>query len=211
MKKTLLTLMLASMLAFTTNSQTLQNTYWRMYDINNALQAYVYLGQDTFYVSPDNVIYDSIATFTTVGNLFTIIDMPFWQCPQSDTGRYTFLIQADTLRFTTISDPCMSRNSVLAFGYLVQLPTGIEDLNSISTAIVYPNPSADGIFNVMFNDYGSLPERIYVLNVDGRKILDETVSSGAINHIINLQSFSSGIYFLVMENEKGKKVMKLVR
>ena len=203
--------MLASMLAFTARAQVLQNTYWRMYDITNVFQAYVRLGQDTFYVSSDNIQYDSIATFTTSGNLFTIIDMPFWQCPTTDTGRYTFLIQADTLRFATISDACMVRNSVLAFYYFVQLPTAIEDLNPISTAIIYPNPSADGIFNLMFNGNGNMPNKIYVMNVDGRKIMDENISSGALNRIINLQSFASGIYFLVMENETGRRVSKLVR
>ncbi|HLG34776.1 MAG TPA: T9SS type A sorting domain-containing protein [Bacteroidia bacterium] len=90
--------------------------------------------------------------------------------------------------------------------------TGISDVAADDNSpAVSPNPSADGIFNLMFNGKGNMPNKIYVLNVDGRKILDENIASGATNHTINLQSHTSGIYFLVMENEKGRRVMKVVR
>jgi hypothetical protein len=84
-------------------------------------------------------------------------------------------------------------------------------LNGISGAIISPNPSADGIFNLTFNENGTMPEKIYVLNVDGRKIMDVRAENFPPQRVINLQSCASGIYFLVMENENGRRVMKLVR
>ncbi|MBK5285851.1 MAG: T9SS type A sorting domain-containing protein [Bacteroidia bacterium] len=211
MKKTLLMLMLASMLAFTARAQVLQNTWWRSYTLTNVASEYWHFGQDTIGQSITGNGEIKISTYTTNSNLFTIIDLPFNWCPVTDTGKYNFLIQSDTLRFNIISDPCNYRQGVFSFYYFVRSYLGIEDLNSISTATIYPNPSTDGIFNLKFNDYNNLPQRIYVMSADGRKIMKETFSTAATNHTLNLQPFASGIYFLVMENEKGSRVVKLVK
>lgn len=218
MKKTLLILMLASMLAMTARGQMLQNTWWRMYNFSNIPFDYVHFGQDTFSFSTNNIAYFYAATYTTNGNLFEITNTTFWNCALSDTGNYSFTIQNDTLLFSFISDTCVTRHIVLLSYYFVRLVTGAEDLNPISTATISPNPSADGIFNLMFNENGAMPNKIYVMAADGRKILDVGAenflplhSRIPTNRIINLQSRASGIYFLVMENEKGRKVYKLVR
>ena len=97
--------------------------------------------------------------------------------------------------------------------------TGIDDAGADNNSLfVSPNPSADGIFNLTFTGNGSLPKRIYVLSADGRKIMDvgaihesPVQSSAEINFTINLQSCASGIYFLVFDNEKERRVFKLVR
>jgi hypothetical protein len=218
MKKTLFTLMLASMLAFTARGQVLQGTLWRAYNWNNVPDLYWYFAQDTLYVSYDNVSFFDSTVFTTVGSLFTIEVMNFFSCVQPYTGTYNFLITGDTLRFTVINDLCFQRLSYFNLHYFLRITTGIEDINPISPANISPNPSADGIFNLSFNDVRAihespqrLPKRIYVLSADGRKIMEEMFSSAATNHIINLQSCASGIYFLVMENDLGRKVSKLIR
>ena len=88
------------------------------------------------------------------------------------------------------------------------IPVASADVNSPS---VSPNPSADGIFNVSFGKNENMFKRIYIIGTDGKKIMVENISSAAINHIINLQSYAEGIYFLVMEGAKGRRVLKLVR
>jgi len=218
MKKALLTVMLASMLALTARAQVLENTLWRAYDFSNTPSWYWHFTQDSLFYGADTISYVYVANYTTFGTFFVITNATLWFCFQSDTGTYNFYILADTLRFLIDNDLCGDRIVYLTTHYFVRLPTGIEDINSISTASIYPNPSADGIFNITFHGNGSMPERIYVLNVDGRKIMDvgaihesPVQSSAEINFTINLQSCASGIYFLVMENEKGRRVSKLVR
>ncbi len=203
--------MLATMLAFTARGQVLQNTLWREYTLTNIPSLYWYFGQDTIFKSVDNISFNHISIYTTISNLITIIDPPFNDCPVTDTGIYNFLVQSDTLRFSFISDPCNYRQSVFSLHYFLQLTTGITNINPISTANISPNPSPEGIFNVSFNGNNKLPKRIYVLSADGRKILEENYSSAATNHIIHLQSCAPGIYFLVMENDLGRKVAKLVK
>lgn len=108
----------------------------------------------------------------------------------------------------------------------VTCTTGIEGVSANEDApSVYPNPSANGIFNVTFGDVRAihespqqLPKRVYIVDTKGKRIMD--VSVGAIHespvhespvHVINLQSCASGVYFLITEGEKGRRVTKLVR
>lgn len=211
MKKTLLMLMLASMLAMSAHSQTLQNTYWHAYNVNNTPGLYFYFGQDTISVGFNNSSYSIEHLYATNGNTFTIEDYPSPNCGMNYIGSYTFMFTPDTLWFTVISDTCSMRQNYFSYHYFLQLNTGTEELNGFSGATISPNPSADGIFNLMFNENGTMPNKIYVMAADGRKILDENILSGATNHTINIQSRASGIYFLVTENEKGRRVYKLVR
>ena len=218
MKKTLLMLMLASMLAFTASAQLLQDAYWRAYDASDVPQGYMHitpntlsLAMGTISFSTDNITFIDAETYSECCLAIGITDINPTPCGVNYTGIYTYTYLGDTLKFTLNTDSCSSRNSYFTTLYFLPTLAGIEDINSISTATIYPNPSADGIFNLMLTGNGNMPNKIYVLNVDGRKIMDETFSSAATNHSINLQSCASGIYFLVMENEKGRRVAKLVR
>ena len=211
MKKTLLILMVASMIAITARGQVLQNTWWRSYWYTNGASYLWHFGQDTLFFNSD--VYSNFpkATYTNNSNLFTIAYLDTTFCSFSDTGNYSFTILGDTLRFGIVSEPCYWRGFYFTYNYFVRIYVGISDINPISTATISPNPSADGIFNLMFTGNGNLPQKIYVMSADGRKIMDETFSSAAPNHTINLQSCAAGIYFLVLENEKGRRVAKLVR
>ena len=211
MKKTLLMLMLASMLALAARGQVLQNTWWRSYWYTNGASYYWYFGQDTLFNSSDNIWYTDIAVFTNNGNLFTTAYLDTALCSFSDTGNYSFTILGDTLRFGIVSELCYWRGFYFTNNYFVRNYVGIENITPISPATISPNPSADGIFNLTFSDYNNMPQKIYVLNVDGRKIKEENFSGLEKNHTINLQSRATGIYFLVIETENGRRVYKLMR
>lgn len=122
-------------------SQTLYNTKWSVYDTSSTFLVYFNFGTDTLSYSTDNVSYTNIATFSVSSNNFTIVDLSAATCPLSDTGRYTFLIQSDTLKYTLISDLCTSRSETFVTFHWVALLTGTETANQLSKNIfVYPNP-----------------------------------------------------------------------
>lgn len=211
MKKTFLMLMLALVLAFTARAQVLQNSWWRAYTANDSAVEFWRFGQDTLSFSYDDVTYNNKSVFSINDSLFTITDFDWSPCITYDSGVYIFSIQADTLRLTYIFDGCIYRSLYLMYHYFTRLYAGTENNTPFSSATIYPNPSADGIFNLKFTDYSNLPTRIYVLSADGRKIKEENSTGASTNHSINLQSSASGVYFLVMEGEKGRRVLKLVR
>lgn len=94
---------------------------------------------------------------------------------------------------------------------IVTCSVGIDEAANENFPTISPNPSVDGIFNLTFSKNENMEKRVYVVTTDGKKITDENISSLATNHVINLQSYAEGIYFLVMEGTKERRVMKLVR
>jgi len=62
--------------------------------------------------------------YTTEGNLFLLkdsINYPLPVCNLSDTGRYHFEINRDTLRFKAINDPCERRSGALQLERFVRI------------------------------------------------------------------------------------------
>ena len=212
MKKNLITLALVLMAMIPARAQQLQNTYWTIYTPTNVLAGYFYFCCDTLSESPDNITYTQVTTYVENGNLFTIIDLPGSPggCPITDSGRYTFSILSDTLYFILISDPCAGRSYVLLNYHFVRLLTGIENV-SFNSDQLYPNPSPDGIFNLSFTNNSDGFDKIIVSTAQGKKVSEENIPRGERNHSINLQNLSSGVYFLMLENNKERKVFKIVK
>ncbi|MBX3257867.1 MAG: hypothetical protein KF862_27300 [Chitinophagaceae bacterium] len=62
--------------------------------------------------------------YTTEGNLFLLkdsVNYPLPVCNLSDTGRYHFEINMDTLRFKAIDDPCERRAGALQLERFVRV------------------------------------------------------------------------------------------
>ncbi len=88
--------------------------------------------------------------------------------------------------------------------------TGTHNLFSKIGIVVYPNPS-NGLFNVVLDDLsGHVGLNVYDLY--GREVLSQrlTVSSHTI-HTIDLSSFATGVYTLLVSNLKSITTQKLVK
>lgn len=126
-------------------------------------------------------------------------------------------INATTFGFVMQLDTCAGTYNYVCTPHgftgviIVTCTIGIDEAANENSPTVSPNPSVDGIFNLTFSKNKNMVKRIYITGTDGKKIMDENILSVAINHTINLQSYAEGIYFLVIENENGRSVMKLVR
>ncbi|WP_347173070.1 T9SS type A sorting domain-containing protein [Polaribacter uvawellassae] len=68
---------------------------------------------------------------------------------------------------------------------------------------IYPNPVKDN-FTISFSNENSLKKAV-IYNQQGKKILESK------NKEINISTFSTGIYFLELETEKGKITKKLIK
>ncbi len=69
-----------------------------------------------------------------------------------------------------------------------------------------PNPST-GVFNVYF-DNNSQEKSVHLFNELGQLILEKT--TGEQHFIIDMASFSKGVYFAEFSTPQGKVVRKLV-
>ena len=80
--------------------------------------------------------------------------------------------------------------------------TKVNNTNEIINIDIYPNPTQDFLTVNLDNDYtGSI---IFVKNYLGKTLIEHKINSSS--EIINLQSLSNGLYFLVI-NSNGKNIL----
>nr|MBK9653569.1 T9SS type A sorting domain-containing protein [Bacteroidota bacterium] len=195
------------------NAQLLQNTTWTMYDPLNVFAFYAQFANDTFSISTDNISYTATSIYNESGNIITIYDYTGnTGCPVTDTGAYNFNIANDTLQFTLIADPCFSRAQVLDNYYGVALLTSIDDKNIDPDYCLFPNPSANGIFNLKIAGNKNEYQKFIISNIEGKRIVEKIMPEFKNDvAVINLANLNSGVYFLTLQGKTKNKVFKLIR
>lgn len=195
------------------HAQLLQNTTWTMYDPLNVFAFYVQFANDTFSISTDNISYTATSIYNESGNIITIYDYTGnTGCPVTDTGAYNFNIANDTLQFTIIADPCFSRAQVLDNYYGVALLSSIDDKNIDDNFSLYPNPSANGIYNLKIAGNKNEYQKFIISNIEGKRIVEKIMPEFKNDvAVINLANLDAGIYFLTLYSPQKIKIFKLIR
>ncbi len=87
--------------------------------------------------------------------------------------------------------------------------TGVSNLkqNASTSLKLYPNP-ASGTLNVELETFNG-DTKIQIINSLGETLVKESVNSQ--HPKFNIQHFPSGIYFVELNNEKGKQVAKFIK
>ena len=117
---------------------------------------------------------------------------PFVKGPNSYTN--TTDVNSDT-NFTGIS---LTWSATLATQTFVQK----------AEAIVYPNPSTTGLFNI---EYTTEVKNIKVANILGAEIFNLNVDvNGETKKQIDLSNSSNGVYFITVTNDAGSSSYKVV-
>ena len=188
----------------------LHNTFWNVYDLSNVLTYKFHYGADIGYMSTNLSTYYPLSNFFENGNEFTLYDIAgaFMACPTADTGHYTFAIQNDTLLFTVVTDPCAPRVGVLTtYHWVRNITSNVEGQELSKSVLIFPNPSPDGVFNLIINEMGFY--KYSVSTIHGKHILETIISRQ--ENIVNLTNFQTGVYLLTVYGKQGNKVFKLVR
>jgi hypothetical protein len=104
--------------------------------------------------------------------------------------------------YTGLVDPSKNTvtvnfNSPISFNSVTASQAGstltIENVNSVSDILIYPNPTADKIF-IQYNS--EILAQLY--DVAGRRVISTNEKS------INMNSFKSGTYILKLTNEQNE-------
>lgn len=176
-------------------SQSLQNTTWTVYDTNNNFFLYFHFDADIVSYSNDNITYNNVATYQETGNDFTTIDLPETRRCIGDIGRYTFLLQNDILKFTLVSDDCLSRPTTFTSYQWVRWQLGVQEINLVPSINMYPNPTSD-LLTISFEE----EINITVANLQGqiiKRIKTDTKT-------ISLSGLATGIYIVSVFNKDNK-------
>lgn len=187
-------------------SQNLQNTSWKMYINPNTIVAYFHFSTDTLSAGQDGKSYLNVSTFKDNGTDFSIVDLTDDDCSKSDTGRYTYKIQNDTLKFTLQNEPCQSRAAGLTNFYFVRLKTDIPNSYNQFTIKVFPNPASDEIIIESQNDL--IGSDYTIFDQLGRLLL--TGKLIGLDTKVGIKQLSAGLYYLQIGGQ-NKQTFKLIK
>ncbi len=191
-KKTTLMTIIIAISSLCSYSQILSNTKWSVYDSSATLVTYINFNTDTLSSSPDNIFYNNFSTYQESGNNISFIDIPGGSCLVTDTGRYTFLIHNDTLKFTLVSDLCTDRTLSLCTFYWIRLHTGIQGVNLLPALKIYPNPASD---KILIKSNINIQGATYIISDQvGRQVLIGRLTNETTT--VDINKLENGIYFL---------------
>jgi hypothetical protein len=116
----------------------------------------------------------------------------------------------DYISKTTSASPHMIP---LDFGFDIGTPVGIDDAQISNILTIFPNPSADGRFNIGFNAKQSMKDvNVTIRSMTGAVVYNQHYSntSTQFNEDLNIGNNARGMYFVELKADGERVVRKLV-
>lgn len=94
----------------------------------------------------------------------------------------------------------------------IENTSGIDLQTQCESIDVYPNPSKSGIFKIDYTNLSWQPTELYILNISGVLIENKTIQKTGNSKIeINLESYNSGVYYIIFKDKNNTIHSKLVK
>lgn len=94
----------------------------------------------------------------------------------------------------------------VVFAGSVSTTTGITNNATVESAVVYPNPSADGVFSLVTNATSATDVTVH--NIIGEVVYSKKALAST-KEVINLSEQPNGSYFLTLKNNSGTVTKKI--
>lgn len=148
----------------------------------------------TYYTLPDLVASGDVSASDNCTNPLIIIQVP--------VAGTQLLEGTHTISFDTTDDE--GNTSSCSFELTVQEVLGTTTFNLESGLTLFPNPATDLITIDSKNEDLSAVE---ITDISGKRLYySENLNSN--NHMINISSFTEGLYFITVNNTVSKKIIK---
>jgi hypothetical protein len=172
-------------------------------------------GSGTLAGGSNTYIKNGEVTHTGTGNVTSSSSVDFcftWTSPASGTGNITFTYSALAGNNDGNNSSLDKWNKNLTTT-LSESITGItESAISNSNLSVFPNPASDNM-NVKFTLKEASDVTVDLMDINGNKVanlVSENGMKGDINKSFNVSSYSKGVYFLKIKDEKSSSLKKIV-
>lgn len=206
MKKKIVLIIIIIVGGLNSIAQSLSNSAWTVYDTTSMFYTYFRFDNDTLYYSDNDINYNTVSTFSENGNNFYIVDLPGYIC-SDDTGKYTFSIQNDSLKFALISDTCPFRPLVFARFYWVRnIVTGIQHIKILPSINIFPNPADDYVY--IKSDVVEQGMEYNIYDLPGRKVLNGIIATETTR--VDISDLPEGSY-IIRVGEKATFSFKLIK
>ena len=128
------------------------------------------------------------------------------------TSGISFDVQSYYVTVTNVETQCYDSTGITAYFTFQNCSYGIEENEADSRVIVYPNPSADGKFNIMISELSG-EMQLEVFTSIGKPVSSQTLKlqNGArFETIADLGRFANGVYILKLTGEKTMILKRLI-
>lgn len=161
--------------------------------------------QKTTTAGLDNITHIQDGGLTNDSHTFNFT----WVAPAAGAGNITFWYSAVAGNHNSSS----SGDERYASSTILSDVTAIAE-NSISNVLVsvFPNPATDNV-NVKFTLKETSFITVDLMDINGNKVanlISENGMQGDINKTFNVSSYSKGVYFLKIQDEKSSSLKKLI-
>ena len=163
------------------------NLTWNLYQGINATSYYIYRGTSSSNMQVINTVSGSTTAYTDLA-------------PPAGLNLYKVAI----LTPTNCSSSATPLDTIISSNYRTSQDVGITE-HELNTQInVYPNPAID---HILINTF-LIAEKISVIDLRGNEVLSQKPKLN--NEVINLENFSSGVYFIRVAINNNSYYRKIV-
>ncbi len=198
--------LIALFVSFSLNAQNLQNTSWTMHSHKpngDGVSWPVTFAVDTIhYTTPNGNIIHALYEINSCG-VFSTTDI--WPLTCTVIGTYNFIIENDTLDFTTIEDECEPREYNMSTSIFVRNTLSLPENSSLTNLMMYPNPATDQL--ILKRTQGDLID-IKILDQTGRLVIETQSNSEKVS--IEINGLTPGIYYVLVKDAASSLTKKLM-
>lgn len=99
--------------------------------------------------------------------------------------------------------------SVVTFVGKINQSTGTSTITNLNQSFsIFPNPTKDQLHIQLSNSQSD--NLVRITDISGKQILSKKLNSSESSILLNLTTFNKGLYFISIENSKGKQTQKLI-
>ena len=150
----------------------------------------------------------TLATGTNTFNPFIPNAANQWRNDTLDLT--TWIGQVVTLKFLNISN---RGNNVYLDNINISDFSGVGEVNGGLYFTIYPNPSDNGLFNVVATANNKHDAMIVITDINGRLIQQKSIQAinNSFNTVVDLKLQSGGTYFMEIKTADGISRYKLIK
>ena len=160
-------------------------------------------------IIPLNIAQYRFTNYTMVTNGTNMSGLPaylhdqllqtYTEIPQSGSVNYSYVLDT-TNPATSASD---------RFRIVFENPTLSIESNATLAFTMYPNPSKQGVFDVVMND-ATGDTKLVIYNTIGQEVYATNLTQATINHINPNKVFAKGVYYVKIKKDTATTIKKLI-
>ena len=155
--------------------------------------------------SRTDVVHTGTGNATADSHTFSFV----WTAPTTGTSTVTFYASGNAAD----GDGSTSGDYIYTTSLPISNVTSVEEnVEANFNLSVFPNPVSDNV-SVKFTLMETSDITVDLMDINGNKIaniISENGMKGDINKTFNVSSYSKGVYFLQVKNEKASSIKKLI-